>query len=75
MNYLIPYKNESKIFAHLLKNNQRSLAGRRVYPYFNTLVQKGLLIRGEGPASVLHWPHMVPDDVWTELVRRRDKFV
>jgi len=66
---------EREVLSYMVERNQRSLAGRLAYGGFGTLVQKGLLIRGAGQFNIMEWPHTVPEDVWDELVRRRDEFV
>ena len=66
---------EREVLSCLVENNQRSFTTNLADSHVATLLQKGLLVRGEGSHSILDWPHTVPDEVWMHLVIRRHEFV
>lgn len=68
-------EEERDVFAYMLKNNQRSVTGPFGNSHFAPLVQKGLLICASGAYRQSGWPHTVPDDVWEELIVRRNEFL
>lgn len=67
-------EHEHAIMSYLLSSNRQAFA----YPYgegrFVGLIQKGLVLSGSGSHSALAWPHIVPDHVWAEMTKHREKF-
>ena len=65
---------ETEILSYLVQYNQRSFTTEITNDRVATLVHKKLLVRANGTHNVLAWPHIVPDDVWIELLMRSQQF-
>lgn len=69
-----PYA-ERAILAYLVSAGRQAFPAkiddRRLVP----LLAKGIIVQLAGRHSMLDWPHMVQQEVWTYLVENRERFV
>lgn len=75
----IPFmtEQERKIISYLLANNQKTITAEQDGGYAATLISRGILVLAMRPGQVadpMNVPFAVPNYVWDELTKQREKF-
>jgi Super-infection exclusion protein B len=68
-------EGERAILAYLVTTGRRAFAAKLDNRALVPLLAKGIIQRVGGHHSVLEWPHIVQDDVWSYLSENKDRFV
>jgi len=67
--------DERAMLANLVTTGRKAFAAKMDDRRFVPLLAKGIIRRVDGQHSVLGWPHIVQDDVWTYLCANKNRFV
>lgn len=66
--------HEHQIMAFLCTTNTQVFPAQYADGRLVGLVEKGLINRQPGEHNMLDWPHAVPNFIWDEMGRNREKF-
>lgn len=67
-------EHEHNVMAFMFTRNTQAFPAMHGHERLVSLIQKGLITVQPGTHSVLDWPHFIPDYVWKEMERNRERF-